>query len=126
MTDVPPLHIQPVMALVDWEIVAQLMKLFGDAYPDRLQRFLGHTEGYFASLEAGARTGQTAEMLAILHKLKASAPQFGFLALGRLAAQCEALAREGEDIAPTLAAARACFDASLTQLREKHPSQARV
>jgi signal transduction histidine kinase/CheY-like chemotaxis protein/HPt (histidine-containing phosphotransfer) domain-containing protein len=99
-------------AVLDAEQLERLMQLAGDQAPDLIATGL---DGQATSCERMLVPGATVEVIhQESHKIKGSAGTLGLVALARLAAEIEAIARQGErpehllqELRPTLARTRA-------------------
>jgi two-component system sensor histidine kinase/response regulator len=116
---------QPIL---DQQVIDELRASVGgdDAFvADLAATYVAEGTQQMAEIEAAAAAMDTEAIVRPAHSLKSSSASLGAARMSQLAREIELCGREGrtEGLADLVAAARAAWDETLTELRARGPAQ---
>ena len=112
----------PLPQPVDWEQLDVIAFDYAPEFVDIYREFADGVPGMIDALEAAAAEGSLDAIVKAAHKIKGSALNFGFAALGGIAAATESDARDGRapgDVPGLVAALRDAFSRATEEVRQK-------
>lgn len=92
MSGIPPAHPD----IIDEERVERLRKLFGEHFREKMGMFLGNAQSYVDGIGNALAVSNREEAVALAHKVRSSAGQFGMLQVPIFAEQLEYSGMEAE------------------------------